>query len=491
MSQADLVEPERTTAAHAAGVDAEGHRRERGRRLRLSIVTALLTKPLAVIVPFITLPLFLHYLGEERYGLYATIGAFAMWLGLTNAGLGLGLINRLTDCYVSGDRELARRYVSSLAIVSLAIMVVATMALAVVTPFVNWHVLFPAESERAIRETPWAVFVAGAVTFFGILVGLPGAIYASYQELHRNNWWDAAARLAALAACVAVIYTPWGIVGVILAAAGVPAFVRFVNLVWQFTVEKPWLRPSPRLFEFALLKRVMAEGICFFVLQMSVVALFQTDKIIISAMISPAEVTPYEAVGRLFIAGYGVFILFLTPLWSASAESLRRGDLPWVRKSLRNSLLLGCGLLLVLGLLLTLFGQQIVRFWTRQDIEFSRSLVLALTAMFVLRAWVDSRSIILNGAGILWPQMLFFVIHAAANLVLAIALAPRYGVEGVAWATAITSLLTSAWGYPWMMRRYVWRDAGHFVNRAAQSPGGADESKTAPRSPAAAAPPPT
>ena len=470
MSQADLIEPEMTVAAQAAEATADQHRRERGRRLRMSIVSALLTKPLAVVVPFVTLPLFLNYLGEERYGVYATVGAVAMWLGLTNAGLGLGLINRLADCYVSGDQQLARRYVSSLIVVSLAIMLAATVVLAAVTPFVNWHVLFPAEGARAVRETPWAVFAAGAVTFFGIFVALPASIYAAYQELHRNNWWDAAARVASLAACVAVVYTPWGLVGVILAASGVPALVRFVNLLYQLTVEKPWLRPSPRLFEFALVKRVMGEGICFFVLQMAVIALFQTDKIIISAMINPAEVTAYDAVGRLFLAGYGLFMMFLMPLWSAHGESLRRGDLAWVRKSLRNSLLLGCGLLLVLGVVLTLFGRPIVRFWTRQDIEFSRSLVVALTGLFVLRVWVDCRSTILNSAGILGPQMVFFGAHAAANLVLAVVLARWYGVEGVAWATVITSLLTSAWGYPWMMRRYVWRNPGRFLTPPAQPP---------------------
>jgi len=28
-------------------------------------------------------------------------------------------------------------------------------------------------------------------------------------------------------------------------------------------------------------------------------------------------------------------------------------------------------------------------------------------------------------------------------------------VEGVAWATPLTALVTSTWGYPWMLRRLL------------------------------------
>jgi O-antigen/teichoic acid export membrane protein len=45
--------------------------------------------------------------------------------------------------------------------------------------------------------------------------------------------------------------------------------------------------------------------------------------------------------------------------------------------------------------------------------------------------------------------------HALLNLILGVALARRYGATGVAWAMPISGLVTSAWGYPWMLRRYV------------------------------------
>ena len=139
------------------------HRAERGRRLRLAVLTAVATRPLAVLITLVTVPLFLRYLrhepfGDERYGLFQSIGAVGAWLTLSNAGLALGLTNRLPECYVSGDEALARRYVSTqvvaLATISLAVFAIFT----VVTALVPWNAVYPSNDPLARAEIPWAVW---------------------------------------------------------------------------------------------------------------------------------------------------------------------------------------------------------------------------------------------------------------------------------------------------------------------------------------------
>src|SRR5688500_4547367 len=66
--------------------DANAHRAERTRRIRLSLLTSLLFRPLAFITPMIAIPLFLRYLGNARYGLYESVAALAAWLGMSNLG---------------------------------------------------------------------------------------------------------------------------------------------------------------------------------------------------------------------------------------------------------------------------------------------------------------------------------------------------------------------------------------------------------------------
>lgn len=447
----------------ARATEAE-HRRERAKRIKLSILTSILIRPLSVLTPLIVFPLFLKYLGEERYGLYASVSVFAMWFGVTNAGVGLGLTNRLSDCAVRDDRELARRYVSSLTIALVVIGAALLLLFTAVVPLMNWQLIFKSDDPLIARETPMVVWLSGAITLTTLWVNVSYSIYFSYQELHRFNLWDGVNRLLTVAGCIAVTYTNWGVNGVLLASIGITCVVRMVNCFTLFQFEKPWLRPSLRLFEMQLFRNVMTQGVQFLVIQMSVLALYQTDKLIISSTIGTKDVTGYDAIGRLYLGGYALFMIVLAPLWPAHGEALRRGDLAWVRRMLRHSLLIGCGIMTAATVALFFFSGPILRIWTRGDsVEVSRTLVLAVGSMFILRAWVDCRSVVLNGANVLVPQMIVFGGHAFANFALGLTLARHgYGVEGVAWATVITSLLTSTWAYPWIMRRYLWNRADAF-----------------------------
>ena len=448
------------TLPYATPDDAEVRRAERLKRVKLSLLTSLLIRPISFILPILTIPLFYRYLGKERYGLYEAIGALALYVGMTNAGLTLGLINKLTDCLVRGDRDEARRYTSSLTIALGVMMLIGIVILVVITPLIPWSRIFETQTDLARRETPISFLAAGLLMLLGLLTGLASAIYIAYQESHRNNVWDGAAKLLSLAACFLVVKTNLGIVGVILALSGVQTIVRLINLVDMFVREKPWLSPRLRLFNWRLFKSTAAEGILFFALQMSVVLLFQSDKLIIGIGLSPEDVAGYAILGRVFLTAYGVYMMLLTPLWPASGEAVRRGDIAWVRKSLRVSMLFGCGLMIFVGIVVLVFGARVLRLLPGSGgaaPTMSSNLVLAVTAMFLMRAWVDCRSIILNAAGVLLPQVCLYGLHAVLNVVVGILVVRRWGVEGVAWSTSITGLVTVAWGYPWMIRRYIMR----------------------------------
>jgi O-antigen/teichoic acid export membrane protein len=462
-----------------AAADDSHHRATRRRRLGLAIVTSLCSRALALVIPLVCLPLFVRYLGKEGYGLYETVAALAVWLSLTNAGLYMGLQNRLQDCHVSGDRALARGYVSSVWTVLAAGSLVGVIVITVVTPLINWNALLEISTPQVGRATGAAFWCASVIAFANIVVSLPGAVYSAHQELHVANLWEGVGRVATIVASVAVVWTNFGLPGVVIASAGAPALVRGVNFAWFFIGEKPWLRPSLRLFDARLLRGTLSDGLYAFILQMAVVAIYQSDKLIIGVALTPERVTPYAVVGRLFLVAYGAYFILLMPLWPAYGDALRRGDVNWVRRGVRWSLLVGCGGVALCGLTLLMTGHWVIPLWTRTPgIVVSRSLILAMTATFVLRAWIDARTIAFNAVGAFRPQIVFFAAHAVLNFILAVALAKPYGVEGVAWATPISALLTSAWGYPVLMRRLLRErqasaSASAAAGAGAAAPGGA------------------
>jgi O-antigen/teichoic acid export membrane protein len=454
----------------AASLEAD-HRAERKRRLRFALISSAVARPLAIVIQFVTIPLFIKYLGPEGFGLYESVAALAVWMTLSNAGLALGLQNRLQDCYVSGDRELARRYVSSLSVALVVIGLAGLVVLSVVTPLVDWGRVFPTVSARPAGETAWAVWAAGVLALLGVVLAIPFTAYIAYQETHVGNVWDGVGKLATLAACVGVVWTNFGLVGVVLASTGAYTVVRLVNAVWYFGWEKPWLRPTLRLFDAGLLRVVLTESIYLFGLTLGTVLVFQVDKLIIGNRLGAAEVTSYAVLGRLFLIVYAAFVLIQVPLWPAYGEAMRRGDVAWAKKAVRLMLVGSSALLTAWGTVLFFFGGPIIRFMSRsQDVEVSRSLIVAVTTFFVVRAWAECQSVPLSAAGVLKPQLRILLANGVLNVALALALVKPFGVVGVAWAFPITAMLTSVWGYPVLLRRHLF-DVGHKLGSAGAADG--------------------
>ena len=433
----------------------QAHRQERSKRLFWAVATSIMTRPLAVLIPFLTVPLFIGYLGKEGFGLYESIGALSAWMALSNAGLGLGLMNRLSDCYVSSDQLAARRYVSTMFVGILTITIILTLLLLVFVPIIPWSMVFPTTSEALADQVPWAVAATGLCVIIGLPLGLLQPIYSAYQEIQILNLWDALRRLILLAACFLVVYTNWGLAGGILATAGAGIPISIIN-TWFLFRRKPWLRPSPRLYDGKIMRSMLTDGMGFLLLQLSVVLLYQTDRIIIGMLVGPEAVTPYAVAARLFMIFHGVYMLVLGPLWPAIGEALRRGDKQWAKRALRLLTALGCTLILAIGCLLYFQGDWVFALWTRdQTIHVPPILILGLTLTFLVRVWIDAHSIVLNASQIIWPQVYFLLTQGALSMGIAVCAALTLGSSGVAWASGLAGLLTCAWGYVWLLRKHV------------------------------------
>src|ERR1700722_10191018 len=88
--------------------------RERYRRAGLTASASFISKALTIVISFVSVPLTVHYLGAERYGVWLTISSLLTWMALTDFGIaGNALVNVIAEADGKEDRKLAREYTAS------------------------------------------------------------------------------------------------------------------------------------------------------------------------------------------------------------------------------------------------------------------------------------------------------------------------------------------------------------------------------------------
>ena len=90
---------------------------------------------------FLILPLYLRYLGAERYGLWVTISGIVAYFGLLNFGVVQTTANRFGSAFVARNEALSRVLASGFWSFARTIGIAALVA-AAASPWIPWQVLF-------------------------------------------------------------------------------------------------------------------------------------------------------------------------------------------------------------------------------------------------------------------------------------------------------------------------------------------------------------
>ncbi len=195
----------------------------------------------------------------------------------------------------------------------------------------------------------------------------------------------------------------------------------------------------------------------FFVLQLALTIGYQSDNIVINSVLGPKSVTDYVVPFRLFGFTVTILSMVLVPLWPAYGEAVARGDVAWVRRTLKRSLALACCVSTPPALLLVLFGKPIIIFWVAGKVVPSMTLLVGLALWSVVVALTFAMAMFMNGVNIVRFQVICNSLMAVSNIGLSIYLARHIGVSGVAYGTVVAQtccvLIPSLLAIPSILRR--------------------------------------
>ena len=415
----------------------EGRSKERYRKVILTVGWSFVSKGVTTLTALVSVPLAVHYLGAERYGLWMTISSTVAFLSFADLGLGNGLLNAISKADGLGSKHSVLTAVSSSFFMLTSIAFLLAAIFLSIYPFLSWGKLFNVSSSIAVAEVGPSVVILAVVFFVNLPLGIVQRIQMGFQDGYSAHLWQALGALLGLLGVLISIYFQAGLPWLILAAAAGPLLATCMNGVHLFGFKKPQLLPRWKYFDFATSRELSIVGGIFFCLQMF--ALFgnsSIDNIVIAHSLGASAVAKYSVVQRLFsvtlVAQY-----FLAPLWPAFGEAMARRDYVWARRALTRAIRLSLGMGMLVGVILLIFGKWFISIWVGPNYIPSISLLLGFVFWGLVNCYMGSISTFLNSGSLVGKQMFFFGLASMVSLLLKIIGVKYFGVEGVVWATVL------------------------------------------------------
>jgi len=203
-------------------------------------------KALNILISFLSVPLTIHYLGSERYGVWLTISSLLTWMALTDLAC---REMRWSTCWQRAvatiDMETARQYVSSAFWVLTCISLVSGAAAIISFHWISWRTVFQVSAATSTHELNVACAMTLAIFILGFPLSLEYAIYGAYQDGYMANVWSIATNALALLALVIVSRFHGGLPQLVFAMAGTRTLVALANGVYLSGATPGWFH-TPR-----------------------------------------------------------------------------------------------------------------------------------------------------------------------------------------------------------------------------------------------------
>lgn len=447
----------------------EGRSKERYRRAGLTALGSLVGKGLSFLTLLISVPLTLHYLGAERFGMWMTISSVITMLTFADLGIGNALLNLVSEANGKDNPELASGLVSSAFFTVTGVSAGLALVFAFAYPFVAWSQVFNVTSQRAISESGPALAVFAACFFMSLPLNLAPRVQLGYQDGIINDIWSGIGNVTGLIGVLIVICLRGGLPWLVLAFSGGPVLATFMNGFLLFVFQRPWLRPKPENFSAECVRRLSGLGSMFLFLQVSICLAFLSDNIIVAHVISASAVAQYAVPQRMFAIVSILIGLLLGPLWPAYGEAVARGDYEWARRTFRRSIMYAVLFSGGAAAVFVIFGHGILQLWVGRGINPSRALLIGFGAWTVMSSAGAAIAVFLNGANVLRFQIGIALLMAITAVFLKILLATRIGVAGIIWGTDLAyffvALAPCAWFVPSFLKAISDKGRGVAVAR--------------------------
>ena len=402
--------------------------------LRINAVSNWAVLGLNILTGLFLTPLIIYYLDDKGYGIWTLVCSFIGYYGLMNMGVSSAIHRFIARDSARGDTESLNRVASTALAVFLVTGLVAILLSVLLAGVLASFFHVADDSRQAFVHLVWLVGAASAV---GFPVEVLGAIVLAREHYVALNVANVVRILIRVGVTVFLLKTGWGLVGVGLAplAALLVFGVMTCGLYRRYAGD---IRLSLTFADRGTLRKLITYGGLTTIITMASLLRTELDSVVIGRMIGLAEVGYYgiaaliiRYIMRLIVSMTGV----LTPRF-ASLDGAAQHD------KLQRLFLKSCRVTSLLTFFVCiqayLFGERFIDLWVRNP-----DYAVAVPVLHLLLICWSAGLCQNSGVGLMFAlnrhgaYAVLCLCEAAANVIISVLLAKRFGVVGVAVGTLI------------------------------------------------------
>jgi O-antigen/teichoic acid export membrane protein len=309
---------------------------ERTEKVKINTVLSLFFRSGSIFLSFILVPLTIDYIKPDIYGVWLTLSSLVGWIAMLDIGIANGLKNKLSESLAEKNYVQGKMYVSTMYIITGLIAFGLVGVYLIFYQHVNWQSVFnsPFISEKKLRDMVSIVVILFLLKFISDIINV---VAAAFQMVAVSSFLLFLSNLGiTLSVWILTKSTVSNLVLLAICLSLIPFLVSVIASFVLFNTRFKSIKPSLEKVNFNSSKGILSLGWQFFVLQIVVVIIFQTDNIIISQFFEPREVTNFNVAYKYYSIIVIIFTVLLTPYWTAFTEAFIKKDFYWINKSINR-----------------------------------------------------------------------------------------------------------------------------------------------------------
>lgn len=423
-------------------------------QLRINMVSGVVATAVNVVVLAIAYPVYLHFLGYEKYGVWLVLATVLSFAQLGNLGIDRAIMKLVAEEHGRDNMEGIQQYVAN----AIAILIMSgILGLILILAFrVRIVAAFNLTGDN-VRMVLWLLPYIGCLSIYVFIVQVLNAALSGLGRMDLSNWTQSAGRIVAVTTACFLLYGGHGIESLLIGNTLSYVLIHIVSLIliWRIAPIR-FLRITN--FNVQCCKRLLRFGLGLFGGSLMGMLLSPFNKLMLSRYAGISVIPVYEIafngsmqVRALIEAGLRALMPEVSRIGAKMTEDAKKRIAHIYRRAMKFIFLFGTPIYGVLAI----FSPLLLRVWLGD--RFVETLPGAFRIMLIgtfLSLLGVPAYFVLLGIGRVRSCFFAFAIPAFVNMFLVTAMVAIWGslsIQYVVCSVAIGSTMSTIY-LVWQLR---------------------------------------